>query len=170
MKRLSKRVSRKQYNLVFILLCAMTVFSAYFGLDYAARKVEAANEFISPISDAAIIEVEKIKEVPVEVQTLNSNVLDLVDYIHEKESNRGRNTNPDALHNLCKSQGKSNEFGYGGMRLKICFENETMAKARVTLWVAEHLVKYEGNVGRVLCQYNLGQSITNCPYKEGYVR
>jgi hypothetical protein len=170
MKRLSKRVPRQQYNFILLCLILLTTVSGYLGLDLAARKVLAANELISPLPDATIIEVEKIVEKPVEVQTLNSNVLDLVDYIWLKESTRGQNTNPNALHNYCKSQGKFNPYGYGGMRLKMCFDSEKAAKAWVTLWVAEKLEAFNGNVGMTLCYYNIGEKITNCPYMEGYVR
>lgn len=167
-RRYSKRVSRKQYNLVLICLITLSVVSAYMGLDLAARKVRAAQEMLSPLGDSRVVEVERIKEVPVEVQTLNTNILDLVDYVWMKESTKGKNTNPQALHNYCKSQGKSNEYGYGGMRLKYCFESPKAAKAFVTLWFAERLKEFNGNVGMSLCYYNLGQKITNCEYAKGY--
>jgi hypothetical protein len=170
MTRLPKRVPRKQYNLVLICLITLSVVSAYMGLDLAADKVRASQEMISPVGDSTVIEVEKIKEVPVQVETLNSNILDMVEYIHKKESTNGKNTNPQALHNYCKSIGKSNEYGYGGMRLKMCFDSEKAAKAWVTLWLAEKLELFNGNVGMTLCYYNLGEKITNCPYAEGYAR
>jgi len=144
------------------------VVSLYLGLDLAARKVKASQEFFSPLGDAKVIEVEQIKEVPVKVETLNTNILDMVEYIHKKESTNGKNTNPQALHNLCKAQGKSNEYGYGGMRLKMCFDSEKAAKAWVTLWLAEKLELFNGNVGMTLCYYNLGEKITNCDYAQGY--
>jgi len=164
----TKRVSRKQYNTVLLCLIALSVVSAYLGLDLAADSVRASQEMISPLSDAKVIEVEQIKEVPVNVEVLNTNILDLVDYIWLKESTRGKNTNPNALHNLCKAQGKSNPYGYGGMQLKICFENDTMAKARVTLWLAEHLKTYNGNTNMALCMYRYGQLLQTCDYAEGY--
>lgn len=168
MKRQTKRVSRKQYNLVLICLILLSVISAYLGLDLAARKVRASQELLWPISNATVIEVERIKEVPVNVEVLNTNILDLVDYVWMKESTRGKNTNPQALHNYCKSIGRSNEFGMGGMRLKLCYENHKQARAIVTLWFAERLKEFNGNVSMSLCYYNLGEKITNCPYAEKY--
>lgn len=94
----------------------------------------------------------------------------IVEGIHHLESGRGTNNNPNALHNICKAQGKSNEYGYGGMRLKICFEDEKTAKARVTLWVVEHLEKFEGNVAMTMCYYNLGQKVNDCEYYQNYLK
>lgn len=168
LKHYSKRVARKQYNFVLVLLIALSCVSGYLGLDLAAQKVRASQAMLSPLGDMNVVEVERIKEVPVQVETLNSNILDMVKYIHKKESTSGKNTNPNALHNYCKAQGKSNEYGYGGMRLKMCFDSEKAAKAWVTLWLAEKLELFNGNVGMTLCYYNLGEKITNCPYAEGY--
>jgi len=168
MKRRTKRVNRRQYNFVLILLILLSAISAYLGLDLAADKVRASQAMLSPLGDMNVVEVERIVEKPVAVETLNSDILDLVDYIHTKESTKGKNTNPNALHNYCKSLGKSNEYGYGGMRLKMCFDSEKAAKAWVTLWLAEKLETFNGNVGMTLCYYNLGEKITNCSYAEGY--
>jgi hypothetical protein len=143
--------------------------SGYLGLDLLADNVRAANEFLSPLGDSRVIEVEKIKEVPVNVEVLNTNILDLVDYIWKSESSRGTNKNPIALHNYCRSVGKVNEWGYAP-HLKHCFDTFKEGKAFVTLWVAEHLEQYHGNVGQVLCMYNRGEKITNCEYSEGYAK
>lgn len=107
-----------------------------------------------------------------QVEVVKTQVLpitQIVDGIHFLESGRGTNDNPNALHNICKSRNESNEYGFGGMRLKICFEDQKSAKARVTLWVVEHMELFDGNVAMTLCYYNLGQKTNNCEYYQKYL-
>lgn len=125
-----------------------------------------ASELVEPQIIEKPIEVVKTQEI---IKTEFIDPSEIVDTIHLLESGRGTNNNPSALHNYCKAQGKSNEYGFGGMRLKHCFETETLAKARVTLWVVEHLKKFDGNIARTLCFYNLGQNTTECEYYQKFL-
>lgn len=95
-------------------------------------------------------------------------VSQIVDGIHLLESSRGKAK--IGLQAICEAQGLSNEYGYGGMDLKICFRNHVEAKARVTLWVVEHMEKYHGNVGQTLCRYANGGSATDCEYYQNFLR
>lgn len=94
---------------------------------------------------------------------------DLLRYIHQAESSGGTNRNPNALHNLCKSQGKENQYGYGGMALKICFNSHEEATARVMRWLTEHLKKFDGDVAKTLCYYRHGEEMINCQYYQKYL-
>lgn len=82
---------------------------------------------------------------------------DLIMHIWEKESTFGRNKNPQALHNLCRAQGKSNEFGYGGMKMKICFDTFQDAVNKVDAWLDQR-------DNEALCYYNLGIKTGSCEY------
>lgn len=80
-----------------------------------------------------------------------------IDHIWNKETTRGKNTNPNALHNICKSQGKSNEFGYGGMAMMICFDSFEESVRVVDAWLTKR-------DNEALCYYNLGTRTDKCDY------
>lgn len=77
--------------------------------------------------------------------------------IHLKESSNGKNTNPNALHNICKAKGKSNEFGYGGMLMMICFDSFEESVRVVDAWLTKR-------DNEALCYYNLGIKTSDCDY------
>lgn len=156
---------RKQYNLVLICLIALSVVSAYLGLDLAADSVRAAQEMISPLSDAKVIEVEQIKEVPVEIQTFKHiDILKIVDAVEQLESSGGKNTNPNALHNICRSKGQENTWGYSGMKGGKCFDSYEQGRAWIAYWWLRKLEANDWNVQKCACIYNLGESRSDCPY------
>lgn len=93
----------------------------------------------------------------------------LVAYIHKAESSNGLNKNPYALHNVCKSKGKSNEYGYGGMQSMMCFDSHEQATRIVSDWIKRHLELYEGSEAKTLCRYNLGGNEVNCKYYQRYI-
>ena len=133
-----------------------------------AKLIPARADLAWPVnSDMKLVEIEKRVEVPVAVYTARP-VLDVVDYIWLKESTRGKNNVPGSLADICEKQGKTNEYGYGGMALKICFDDKKEARALVLLWVEQHLEEYNGSVAKVLCHYNIGHAITTCPYAQGF--
>lgn len=105
-----------------------------------------------PATPSATIQVEKMLE-----------------YIHLAESSKGTNQNPQALHNLCKAQGKSNEYGYGGMQMRLCFTTHEQATARVHEWIEKHLQRFEGSEIKTLCYYRWGKEMTNCQYYQKYI-
>lgn len=85
----------------------------------------------------------------------------LIKHIWLHESTKGTNQTPKALHNICKNQGKSNELGYGGMRLKICFETFEKSVDRVSRWLDE---RKELTDNQKLCYYNKGLVLEQCDY------
>lgn len=93
---------------------------------------------------------------------------EVVRLISELESNGGRNK--DGLVGICERQGKSNIYGYGGMRLKICFDTPELAKARVTKWLIKYYDKFENDLGKTLCYYNLGLEQSDCTYYQNYLK
>jgi hypothetical protein len=80
-----------------------------------------------------------------------------INKIWMNETTKGTNTNPQALHNICKAQGKSNEFGYGGMQKMICFDSFQEAVDVVDQWL-------DTRIAENLCYYNLGIKTSNCNY------
>jgi hypothetical protein len=78
-------------------------------------------------------------------------------HIRLKESSNGTNKNPNALHNICKAQGKSNEFGYGGMAMMICFDSFEESVRVVDAWLTKR-------DNEALCYYNLGTRTDKCDY------
>jgi len=80
-----------------------------------------------------------------------------IDHIWLKETSRGTNTNPNALHNICKAKGKSNEFGYGGMQNMWCFDSFEEAVRVVEQWL-------DKQTAEALCYYNIGIKTSNCQY------
>jgi hypothetical protein len=93
---------------------------------------------------------------------------EVVRIIGELESNGGRNK--AGLAGICERQNKSNIYGYGGMRLKICFDTPELAKARVTRWVIKYYDKFENDMGKLICYYNLGLEQSNCTYYQNYLK
>jgi hypothetical protein len=80
-----------------------------------------------------------------------------IEYIWVKESSKGRNPDKTALHNICKAQGKSNEFGYGGIRDLKCFDTFQDAVNAVDSWL-------DTRTAESLCYYNTGIRNNNCDY------
>lgn len=113
--------------------------------------------------------VTEVKAAEPEVSTPSADIQGMLNYIHMAESTKGKNNTPGALHLICRSQGKWNELGYGGMRLKICFENEAEGMAKVGNWLERHLQRFDGDVAKTLCYYNLGEEQVNCKYYQKYL-
>jgi hypothetical protein len=90
-------------------------------------------------------------------------VTDIVDYIHLKESSRGKNN-----YSKCAEIGLYNEFGYGipGNGEFMCFE-KGLDRAEVERWVQDKLdEKY--TVPELLCLYNTGTAYQTCNYSKIY--
>lgn len=56
------------------------------------------------------------------------------------------------------------------MAMLMCFDSHAAAKTRVVKWVEDHLEKYDGNIAKTLCRYNLGGNEINCKYYQGYLQ
>lgn len=89
---------------------------------------------------------------------------DFARHIRQLESSNGENDNPYALHNICKAQGLSNEYGYGGMQLMICFDTPAEATARIERWYTEH--RATRTEAQTYCFYNTGNRVDDCGYWE----
>ena len=86
---------------------------------------------------------------------------EFIDDVWYLETNRGQNTNPGALHNICKAKNESNEYGMGGMQLMICYPSHEYATARVRNWYRAHSELTEA---QKYCVYNTGRAVENCEY------
>lgn len=172
---MKRRTHKKDLSGLYFMLATMAVGGLFWLYGEFPRKAEA-QDLISPLASIAPAQkpaVESITQPAPEVAIEKVDVIKLVDAIHYLESSRGKAK--IGLQSICAERGESNEYGYGGMALKICFRNNVEAKARVTLWIVERLAKYNNNVGRTLCSYNLGdndeQAIAgNCKYYQDYLK
>ena len=80
-----------------------------------------------------------------------------IDHIWLKESSRGKNKVKGGLQDICEEQGKSNEFGYGGMAMKICFNSFEESVQVVNDWLNKR-------TNESLCFYNIGVKTPDCTY------
>lgn len=78
-------------------------------------------------------------------------------HIWEKETSKGTNKNPNALHNVCKAKGKTNEFGFGGMAHMWCFDSFQEAVTTIDEWLTKRDKES-------LCYYNVGVRTEDCTY------
>ncbi len=88
----------------------------------------------------------------------------VVDYIWFRESTRGKNNFPGSLAHYCELRGKWNELGYGGMKLKICFKDKAEGFEKVGNWVNRHNKKFNLEIAKTLCWYNIGKETSKCEY------
>lgn len=82
----------------------------------------------------------------------------LISKIWIKETGEGTNTNPDALHNQCKAQGKTNEFGLGGAGGGICYPTFKRSVADAELTLVN--LGVEDNEVNAICTYANGCQTT----------
>lgn len=82
------------------------------------------------------------------------------------ESSNGTNTNPQALHNICKARGKVNTIGYGGMHgidgELFCFDSAEQEAGKAMSWYREH--RETMSEGEAYCVWNIGVQTDTCPY------
>ena len=131
--------------------------------------VEATKSAQIPMMEPKVQAYEEKNPVERTAPELDGTVQSMLKYIHQAESTSGKNTTPGALHLLCRNQGKWNELGYGGMALKICFDSEEEGMAKVGDWLKRHLEKFDGDVAKTLCYYNLGEEQINCKYYQKFI-
>lgn len=93
----------------------------------------------------------------------------VVEYIWERESSKGKNNPPHSLASNCYAKGKWNELGYGGMENPKCFANKEEGMATVNRWVEKRLNKQTMNIAQVLCTYRHGTSDENCEYGQTFL-
>lgn len=89
----------------------------------------------------------------------------LVLHIWQKESDYGRNTVRGALDQYCRTKGKYNEFGLGGMRYMNCYDTfEDNVQAVIRALDSYGLMSDKMK----LCYYNLGIKEESCNYLLGW--
>lgn len=155
------RKRSKREDAILLALCVISlgimIYLAIAGLlNYGAEA-----SYVSPVatSSASLIESPSPTLTPAETGEKA-----FLRRVHIMESSAGKNTNPNALHNVCKAKGMSNEYGYGGMRLMICFKTHEEATARVAEWYREH--RATRTETQTYCYYNLGLNLDTCEYWE----
>ena len=154
-----KRTQRRQNTaILFIATVTACLFCQVVGYELDAKH---HNSIISPVGQAQAIEPAPVTE----YQTID--LLEMLDGIHMLESSRGKAK--IGLQGYCEAQGLSNEYGYGGMKMKLCFRNHNEARGRVLLWLAEKMEQFNNNPGLTLCYYNLGEKVTDCQYYQDYL-
>jgi hypothetical protein len=168
---------KNQYSEAYRFGCleglALFISIIYIGsvLMYAKPiHMDAATEFLkqfefgqyAPLAVAAEIKVAGASAILKKPETKEEIVAasrhpEEIDHIWLKETSRGTNTNPNALHNICKAQGKSNEFGYGGMQNMWCYDSFEQSVRVVDAWLDKQTAEN-------LCYYNVGIKTSNCNY------
>lgn len=164
--------TRRKTSWLEILLAAILatlIFAALSGLfsdDKSLPVHEAEAVFISPLPTdvPASTSPEATPTPSVEAESTEGDVADFLRRVHRKESSSGTNTNPQALHNQCKAQNRSNEYGYGGMAMMICFDDHGEASARVARWFREH--RTTRTEAQTYCYYAYGRHMDTCDYWE----
>jgi len=91
---------------------------------------------------------------------------EIIMWIWQQESGMGTNKKPDALHLYCRTLGKTNELGYGGMQNKWCYNTFDDVVGVVDDWFTKNLAFYE--LPNALCLYGLGEPIDDCGYWRKY--
>lgn len=145
-------------------LIRLNLLLATMLLGYTIKTIYDPVELYNPLG---VVPYVKAVEQPVEtIVEPSSTVSELVDGIHFLETGRG--TAKIGLQGICAKQGKSNEYGYGGMKLKICFDSHELARARVERWIVKHLDQFKDE-GMTMCYYNLGLKVKDCKYYQNYL-
>jgi hypothetical protein len=141
----------------FIILILLVVHVVY-----TTAVAKAQEDMVTAWTGETVIETRtEIVE-----KTISASIPQIVDGIHLLESSRGKAK--VGLQAICEAQGKSNEYGYGGMAMKKCFDSHEEATKHVAWWVARHLDEFDGSVGKTLCYYNLGEKVETCQYYQNY--
>lgn len=84
--------------------------------------------------------------------------------IWKYESGKGTNTNPQALHMVCRKQGKWNEIGYSVYN-KFCFNSKAEAELYVTYYLEKNCK--DMSLEQALCRWNTGKATNDCAYAKG---
>ena len=108
--------------------------------------------------------VEEYLNPPTKPETSGVDSNKFFNIIRKHESNNGKDTNPVAIHNYCRSKGMWNEIGYSPST-KYCFTDEKEAR----LFVAYYLKKNCDNMtlDQSLCYWNTGKIVNSCAYSRG---
>lgn len=126
---------------------------------------EANNTLISQISEDVTKQYLDPKDLPKctnSVETINPTKF--FETIRKYESSNGKDKNPVALHNYCKSKGKSNEIGYNPQG-KFCFNDLEESKLYVAYYVKKNCSDL--TLKQCLCYWNVGKVSETCAYAEG---
>lgn len=157
----------KRAKLLFkVRLVSMYTIGAFGGGSWVYSSIEGIRLY----SEKTTVVIERVQAAEIEAPTkeeasikevVEVKPVDLVDFIFNKESSRGKNN-----YSKCEAIGKYNRYGYGipGNGQYICFEKDEDTKA-VAGWVAEKIARgYSDN--ELLCLYNTGKASRTCGYIE----
>lgn len=115
----------------------------------------AITEYLSPGSTAQEVKCEVSKAI---------NPTEFFNVIRKHESSNGKDTNPVALHNYCRSKGMWNEIGYNPQN-KYCYKDMVEAELHVAYYVKKNC---DGlSMDQCLCFWNTGKPSATCAYSEG---
>lgn len=154
LKHNNKLLNRAKVQRDIISLILLIVITCIVGSWFDRRRI------ISPIPEYPIISTVKASDCDPKSKDCiisKSKHPTQIYHIWKKETTFGTNTNPNALHNICKSQGLSNEYGYGGMALKLCYKSFQEATDVVDAWLTKR-------DNEALCYYNKGERLKDCDY------
>ena len=126
---------------------------------------EQQNQMIDDITTLAIEEYINPK-IPIkcELDTAQINANDFFNTLRVKESGKGTNDNPVALHNYCKSKGMWNEIGYSPQN-RFCFKDLEEAKLYVAYYVKKNCDSR--TQAECECYWNTGVMSESCHYSKG---
>jgi hypothetical protein len=127
-------------------------------------------KLISPLSDPILVyannEYTPSLKLHHDVEFTTDQV---VDYIWYRESGRGKFNPPYSLASNCYIKGMINEWGFGGMQNPKCFKTRQEGVETITNWIKSYLKKYDGDIVKTLCMYNVGLS-NNCEYGTTFLK
>lgn len=161
----------KKYLLIslFSVIYCYVIVATYLIINvkevYIVEKVQAVEQSVGPVvseQDTATHDAQDSENGEDEANLVSTSpaIEKIVDYIHLKESSRGKNN-----FSKCASQGLYNEYGYSipgdGTGEYKCFEKGKDREAVV--WQVEKDLKTY-SVNQLLCRYNTGKATDSCPY------
>ncbi len=161
-----KSHNRTVFYVWFVVILALFIGGAYGAERYAYWRADhqwqipvkwigfvktLERTIISPLADPVKKELTK-KEI-----IAKSRHPKQTDNIWAMESTRGTNNGAGTLQKYCEDLGETNEFGFGGMKNKICFKTFQESVDRVNQWL-------DDEEARTYCYYNIGDRITDCEY------
>lgn len=151
------RVNRFYDQYRIIIRWPSVSFSLTAPLEIEKRSIPTTPEIVSPLP--RITESPKKKESKEDL-VQSSLYPDFIDHIWFRESGRGTNKNPKALHNICKTKGMTNEFGYDPYTGH-CFPSFGYGIRVMENWRINHR---ELSDNQALCLYNGAGKAEDCPY------
>ena len=163
-KRIYRReIFRQQVAGATRLLIVLILLVLYFfGDELVDRKRTSLKDV------GQTVEVKAVEVTPETEKVTDHPIIWLVDKIWLMESSRGKNGVTGSLQKYCEDKGMWNEYGYGGMKLKICFKDQAEADETMIKWFEKQFrTKTES---QTLCYYRHGELMSNCDYYQNIIK